>query len=164
MTVVNGVNVEELEGFRQLAAADADEARMSPRVIARWLGGDASRVDCGSAGVHLGGEGHLNPMQALLASLAACEVDVIATHAALMGLRIEELEVEATGWFDLRSYLGLEDAPGSGYDEVTYRARLRAPDATPEQIAHLHERCERSSPVGDSLVRPVPVKTEIESW
>ncbi len=162
--VVNGVNVHELQGFRQLAAADADEARMSPRVVARWLGGDASRVDCGSASVYLGGEGNLNPMQALLASLAACEVDVIATHAALIGLQIEELEVEATGSFDLRSYLGLDDAPGSGYDEVTYRARLLAPDATPEQIAHLHERCERSSPVGDTLARQVAVKTEIQSW
>ena len=164
MTIINGVDVDELEGFRKVAAADADEAQMTPRVIARWLGGDTSRVDCGSASVHLGGEGNLNPMQALLTSLAACEVDVIATHAALIGLRIEELEVEATGRFDLRSYLGLEDAPGSGYDEVTYRARLRAPDATPEQLAHLHGRCERSSPVGDTLVRPVPVKMEIESW
>lgn len=102
-------------------------------------------------------------MQALLASLAACEVDVIATHAALIGLRIEELEVEATGRFDLRSYLGLEDAPSSGYNEVTYRARLRAPDATPAQLAYLHQRCEHSSPVRDSLVRPVPVRTAIEA-
>ena len=72
-----------------------------------------------------GGEGNLNPMQALLASLAACEVDVIATHAAPIGVRIEGLGVEATGQFGLRSHLGVEDAPGRD-TEVTYRARVRA--------------------------------------
>lgn len=164
MTVINGVDVDELEGFKQLAAADAGHARWDPRVTARWQGGDASRVECGSATVELGGEGNLSPMEALLASLAACEVDVIATHAARVGLEIAELEVAATGRFDVRAYLGLEGTPGSGYDEITYRARLRAPQATPEQLAYLRERCERSSPVGDTLARSVPVEAEIEPW
>ena len=164
MTVVNGLDVDELEGFKKLVAEEVGQARMEPRVTARWLGGDASRVECGPVGVELGGEGNLNPMQALLASLAACEVDVIATHAALIGVHIEELEVEAAGHFDLRSYLGLEGGPGSGYDEITYRARVRAPDASPEQLAHLRERCERCSPVGDTLTRSVPVRTELQPW
>ncbi len=162
MTVINGLDVDELAGFKQLVASDAGHARQDPRVTARWLGGDASRVDCESATVQLGGDGNLNAMQALLASLAACEVDVIATHASLIGLEIAELEIEATGHFDLRSYLGLEGAPGPGYDEVTYRARLRAPNATLEQLAYLRERCERSSPVGDTLMRSVPVRLEME--
>ncbi len=161
MTVLNGVNADDVRAMRQDAAVDPQQARMSPRATARWVGGDASRVECGAGSVHLGGDGNLNPMEALLASLAACEVDVIATHAALLGLQIEELEVDATGRFDLRSYLGLEDAPGSGYEGITCRARLRAPGSTPAQLAYLRERCRRSSPVVDSLVRPVPVRTEI---
>lgn len=164
MTVINGVNVDELEGLRQLVAEDPGQARSAPRVTARWLGGDASRVECGSARVELGGEGNLNPMQALLASLAACEVDVIATHAALVGLYIEELELEAAGDFDLRCYLGFDDVPGSGFDEITYRVRLRAPAATPQQLAHLRERCEQSSPVGDTLARSVAVRMEGDLW
>ena len=164
MTVINGIDVDGLEGFKRLVAEESEQARQEPRVTARWLGGDASRVECGAVGVELGGEGRLNPMQALLASLAACEVDVIATHAALIGLEIEELELEATGHFDLRSYLGLDDAPGSGFEEVTYRARLRAPKASAGQLDHLRQRCERSSPVGDTLVRPVPVRMQVEAW
>lgn len=164
MTVINGLDIDELEGFKQLVAADASHARRDPRVTARWLGGDASRVECESVTIGLGGDGNLNAMQALLASLAACEVDVIATHAALIGLEIAELVIEATGHFDVRSYLALEGAPGPGYDEVTCRARLRAPDVTPEQLAYLRERCERSSPVGDTLVRSVAVKLQVETW
>lgn len=163
MTVINGLDVDELEGFKQLVSANPNEARQDQRLAARWLGGDASHIECGSATLELGGDGNLNAMQALLASLAACEIDVIATHAALTGLEIAGLEVEATGHFDMRSYLGLEGAPGPGYDEVTVRARLRAPDATPDQLDYLRRRCKRSSPVGDTLGRSVPVTLELES-
>jgi hypothetical protein len=38
--------------------------------------------------------------------------------------------------------------------------RISAPGATPEQIASLRERCERSSPVGDSMSRAIPLKLE----
>lgn len=164
MTVINGLDVDQLEGFKQLVTANPNEARQDERAAARWLGGDASHIECGSATVELGGDGNLNAMQALLAGLAACEIDVIATHAALAGLEIAGLEVEATGHFDMRSYLGLNGAPGPGYDGVTVRARLRAPDATPDQLDHLRKRCERSSPVGDTLVRSVPVTLELEAW
>jgi len=48
----------------------------------------------------------------------------------------------------------------AGYDEISYTVRLSAPDATPEQIAYLREKCERSSPVGDSLVRSIPLRLD----
>ncbi len=161
MTVLNGLDVVELKEFRQIVATDATQARRDPQVTARWVGGDASRVQCGSASLDLGGEGNLNAMQALLCALVACEVDVIATHAALVGVEIADLEVTASGRFDLRSYLGLDGAPGPGYEAVTCRARLDAPGATPEQLAYLRERCERSSPVADTLARMAPVEVEL---
>jgi uncharacterized OsmC-like protein len=36
-------------------------------------------------------------MRVLLASLAACDVDVVTTHATLLGLEIETLSVEVDG-------------------------------------------------------------------
>ena len=39
---------------------------------------------------------------------------------------------------------------------------LDAPDATPEQIAYLVERCEKSSPVGDTLARNVSMTLEFK--
>ena len=59
-------------------------------------------------------------MEAVLAArLAACDVDVVATNAALLGLDVERLTVEATGSFDLRSYLG--------FDGARARASTRSP-------------------------------------
>lgn len=84
-------------------------------------------------------------------------------NRVFLGLKIESLSVEASGHFNVQSYLDLEDAPGSGYDAVAYTVHLSVPGATPEQIAYLRERCEHSSPVGDSLARAIPLKLEFKA-
>ena len=111
----------------------------------------------------MGGDAELNPMQMLLASFAACDVDLIAMHASFLDLKIESLSVEAEGHFNVQSYLGLEDTPGSGYDGIAYTVHISARGAKPEQIDYLRERCERSSPVGDSLARPIELKLEFDA-
>ncbi len=96
----------------------------------------------------------------VLAALAACDVDLVAMHATMIGLEVNSLRVEASGHFNVQSYIGLEDKPGSGYDQISYKVILDAPDATPEQIEYLVERCEQSSPVGDTLERNVSMTLE----
>ncbi|HVD61513.1 MAG TPA: hypothetical protein VNC11_11630, partial [Gemmatimonadaceae bacterium] len=56
--------------------------------------------------------------------------------------------------------LDLPAASGSGYDAVSSIVRLSIPGATPEQVAYLKARCERSSPIGDSLSRAIPLRLE----
>jgi hypothetical protein len=80
--------------------------------------------------------------------------------ATMIGLEVNSLRVEASGHFNVQSYIGLEDKPGAGYDQISYKVVLDAPEATPEQIAYLTERCERSSPVGDTLARKVAMTLE----
>lgn len=163
ITEINGINVTKMLEFKAMVAHDPTKAERNPALVAHWVGGSRSRVTLKDKVVHIGGDDELNPMQMLLATLAACDVDVVAMHASLLGLKIESLSVEATGHFGAQSYLGLDGAPGSGYDAIAYTVRLSVPGATPEQIAHLRKRCERSSPVGDSLARAIPLKLEFEA-
>ncbi len=162
ISVVNGVDVTELLQFKDNVRLDTTKADRNPRVTAHWVGGSRSRVESKGRVVHLGGDDEFNAMQMLLATLAACDVDLISMHAAFLGLRVESLSVEATGHFNLQSYLGLDGAPGSGYDEVSYTVHLSVPGATPEQIDYLRARCERSSPVGDTLKRMIPLKVKFD--
>ena len=162
-TDVNGVNLTELLAFRDLVVQDSTRADRNPALIAHWVGGSRSRVEFKDKVVHIGGDDELNSMQMLLAALAACDVDLVAMHASLLGLKIESLSVEAEGHFNVQSYLGLDGAPGSGYDAIAYTVRLSAPGAKAEQVALLRSRCERSSPVGDSLTRAIPLKLEFEA-
>ena len=159
---INGVNVTEMLEFKNLCRQDPAKADRDPVVVAQWVGGSRSRVEFKDKVVHIGGDNELNSMQMLLATLAACDVDLVAMHASLLGLKIESLSVESKGHFNARAYLGLEGAPGSGYDAISYTVRLSVPGATPAQITHLRERCERSSPVGDSLAHQIPLKLEFE--
>jgi uncharacterized OsmC-like protein len=162
-TGINGVNVTELLAFKDKVAQDSTKADRNPTLIAHWVGGSRSRVEFKDKVVHIGGDDELNPMQMFLATLAACDVDLVAMHASFLGLKLESLTVEATGHFNVQSYLGLDNTPRSGYDAIAYTVRLSAPGVTPEQIALLRERCERSSPVGDSLTRAIPLKLEFEA-
>ncbi len=157
---INDVNVPELLEFKNTCAQHPEQADRNPALVAHWEGGSRARVEFNGMTLHLGGDGEFNAMQMLLATFAACDVDLIAMHASFLGLKIQSLSVAATGHFNVRSYLGLEGAPGSGYDSISYTVRISVPNATPEQITHLRERCESSSPVGDSLSRPIPLKLE----
>ena len=157
---INGVEVGELLRFKNICVQHPEKAERNPALVAHWEGGSRSRIEFKGMTVHLGGDDEFNPMQMFLATLAACDVDLIAMHASFLGLKIESLSVEATGHFNVRSYLGLDGMPGSGYDNISYTVRISVPDATPDQIAYLRERCERSSPVGDSMSRAIPLKME----
>ena len=160
VTEINGVNVAEMLEYKNHCKQDPTKAERNPALVAHWVGGSRSRVEFKNMVVYLGGDDELNPMQMFLATLAACDVDLIAMHASFLGLKIESLSVEVAGHFNVQAYLGLEGTASSGYDGISYTVRLSAPDATPEQIAHLRERCERSSPVGDSIARAIPLKLD----
>jgi len=161
--LINGVDVREVRSSREAAKAEPSRADRNPVVTAEWQGGDRSVVRSGDASIEVNAPGTFGPMKLLLASLVACEIDVVAMHAALTGVKIEHLSIEASGHFNVRSYLGLSGAPGSGYDRIDYTVRLRAPGVTEEQIAVLREALVRSSPVGDSLLRAVTMRATIEA-
>ena len=162
---VNGFDVTRLEKRQESLREDPPSGASMFHVAAHWVGHARSRVEdkAGEGVIHLGGKGELSPMDAVLAALAACDVHTIAMHAALLGLPIESLTIEARGRADMRAFLGLEDVRGSGYEEVAYTVRLQAPGATPEQIAKLKEVCEKASPVGDCLLQAIPLKLEFET-
>jgi uncharacterized OsmC-like protein len=151
-----------VRSLRKAVKDDSSRARRSPTVVAHWEGDSRARIEHDESVTRIGGDGDLNSMQALLAALCACQVDVIAVHAALLDIRIESLSVEATGPFDISSYIGIEDSPGPGFEHIDLRIRLRAPGVSEEQVAHLRRRCEESSPVGDSLRRSVPLHLQLE--
>ncbi len=161
--LINGVDVDRIQYLKEQAQKDPSATEREPKIIARWQGGSKTRIEFGDLSSEIGSDGNLNAMQTLLASLAACDIDLVATHAALIGVTIEELWIETSGRFNSRAYYGIEDPSGAGYKSIAYIIHLKAPKATAKQIEYLKERCERSSPVGDSLSKPIPLSLEIKT-
>jgi len=165
MTKLNGVDLEEARAYVATVVEDPSKADRDPAVIARWVGGDRTEVSfaSGVSGVlHVGGTGEPSAMKLVLAALTACDVDLVANRAALLGVEIEELSVAASGHFNVGRYFGLESPQGPGYQRIAYSVRLKARAATSEQLAELRRACERDSPVGDTLREGVTLSFEFE--
>lgn len=158
--MINGYDVAKLAAHLERARRNPEETERTPVATAHWVGQSEARVEGQGFTMHTGGDGQPSAMKALLGTLAACDVEVIAMHAALMGLQIERLTIEARGHFTVQRLYGMEDAPPSGYDRISYTVKLRVPGATPEQLAYLRRMVERASPVGASLSRAVPLELE----
>jgi len=159
--VLNGVDLAEHREYVEQVRKNPGVAERNPAIVAKWVGGTRSRVERQGVVVHMGGEGDPSAMWMFLASLAACDVEVVATHASLLGIEIEDLEVEAKGHFSIQRLLGL-DGPAPGYDRISYTVRLRGKGATPEKVARLRGICERGSPVGDSVGRAIPLELKVD--
>jgi uncharacterized OsmC-like protein len=165
MAELNGIDVDQLRGYVSKVAEDPARADRDPTVVARWVGNDESEVTMADGGpsVRIGGSDAPSAMRMVLMAMAACDVDLIANRASLMGVEIEDLSVEARGHFNVQRYLGLESPDGPGYERVTYTVRLRTRNATPQQLAELRRACEEASPVADTLQRKVDVNFDFEA-
>jgi len=163
MTQLNGMNADDLRDLVAKATADSTVVDRDPVVVARWLGGDDCEVTFPSGQpIRLGGD-QPSAMRMLLATLAACDVDLIATRATLLGIEVDSLTVEASGHFNVSRYLGVPTNIDPGYQRIAYTVRLRARGATADQLAQLREACEVASPVGDTLRRSVGLTMRFES-
>jgi uncharacterized OsmC-like protein len=85
-----------------------------------------------------------NPGDLLCAALAACEDGTIRMAAALLGVELEELEVEVTGDLDVRGTLGIAREVRVGFTELDCSIELKpAPGADARMVRRLVAMAER---------------------
>ena len=156
-----GLDMEVYNGFKEKVLEDRTNADRDKTAVARWVQGEETRVVLGDNEVTLGADDGLSSMEMLLTSFAGCDAAMVALHASFMGLKVKSVTVEVNGHYNVAAYLGIEDVPGAGYDRMSTKVYIDAPDATPEQLAYLKHICETGSPVGDSLTGPIPIDLEI---
>jgi uncharacterized OsmC-like protein len=166
MQIINGVDVGGYQEYIESCRLDPTRADRNPVVVARWVGGGRAEVTSSLGGppVYMGGPDDPSALGMVLRSLAACDIEIVATKAAVLGIEIEELSVEARGYANVGRYLGLESEAPPGYQKISYKIRLKTKiGATPEQVEALRRACLEGSPVGDTLQRPIPLELEFEA-
>lgn len=159
---LNGLDVVQLREYIDSVITEPRNADRHPEVLARWVGGTRAEVvsPAGGEPVYMGGDDDPSAMGMMLRALAACDVELIVTRATLMGLQIEELTIEASGYFNVARYLGVESPQPAGYQRAAYTVRLKAPGATPTQIAELRQALD-TSPAVETFVRACPVRADL---
>jgi uncharacterized OsmC-like protein len=99
-----------------------------------------------------------NPGDLLCAALAACEDGTIRMVAGLLGVELEELEVEVSGDLDVRGTLGIDPAVRVGFEELECSVTIRpAPGADPRAVGRLLAAAERFCVNLDSLTKGLRV-------
>ena len=101
-----------------------------------------------------------NAVELLLSALGACLSVGFVYNAAVQGIAIRMLAIELEGWIDLASFIGLPVLTPAGYGEIRVDCRINA-DASPEALAALAAKVIATSPVTDTLRRPIPIELTV---
>ncbi|QVK17551.1 OsmC family protein [Mycoplasmatota bacterium] len=92
----------------------------------------------------------MNPVEALLCSLGACQTIVAGAFAGQFGINLEEFWVELEGDLDTDGFLGLNDQVRKGFQKIRFNMHIKS-DASEEKVQEFVEFIEKTCPVGDSL-------------
>src|SRR2546423_15413922 len=95
----------------------------------------------------------------LLGALAACAQLTCQLVATAMGIPFEHIAVDVEGQMDLSGTLGISKDVPVGFQDIHARFDIRAPQATPVQLAALKEKTEQYCVVMQTLLNPPPIKT-----
>ena len=97
----------------------------------------------------------------LLGALAACAQLTCQLVATAMKIPFEQIRVEIEGEMDLSGTLGISKEAPVGFHDIHARFDIKAPDATPDQLAALKEKTEQYCVVMQTLMNPPQIRT---SW
>jgi uncharacterized OsmC-like protein len=96
-----------------------------------------------------------NPVEQLLGALGSCLAIGYTANASVWGIQIEDLRIVLEGHIDLPVFLGLHEGH-AGYSDVAIKVYLKA-DASQETLAELHQQVLKTSPVGQTIEKAIPL-------
>lgn len=98
----------------------------------------------------------------LLGALAACAQITCQMVAAATGIEARSIETVVEGELDLAGTLGIDRTVPVGFDRISLRFSVDAPDASDEQLETLLERTEQYCVVLQTLRSAPPVTSVLE--
>ncbi len=166
-TRLNDVNIEAFGALVGAIQEDPSTADTVWKAEVAWKGGFASEARVrefapipSDEPAGLGGTDTApNPVEQLLGALGNCLAVGYAANATVAGIELTDLRIELEGDIDLTSFLGLGEGH-AGYDSIRVKVHLES-DADSSAVDELHRSVLGSSPVGHTLLSPIPVDIEL---
>ena len=176
--IINGVNVIAVEELIKNVEADPELAKCRFHIKNNWntCGQNQSKVKSFFAAkqeiehkteftlssdeppILAGDDKWANPVEHLLNALAGCLTTSLIYHAAIRGIKIEELESELEGDLDIRGFLGITDEVRKGYQNIRVNFKVKTDPENIEKLKALSEL----SPVFDVTSKGTNVQVNIE--
>ncbi|WP_189014561.1 OsmC family protein [Paenibacillus marchantiophytorum] len=98
----------------------------------------------------------MNPVEALLGSLGACQSIVARVYAKKFDINLEDFRVEIEGDLDLDGFFKKSDVR-PGYSDIRYTFHIKT-DAPKERVEEFVKFLEETCPVGDTIANLVNLK------
>lgn len=98
----------------------------------------------------------MNPVEALLGSLGACQSIVARVYAKKFNINLEDFRVEVEGDLDLDGFFKKADVR-PGYSDIRYTFYIKT-DAPRERVEEFVKFLEETCPVGDTIANLVNLK------
>lgn len=176
--IINGVDVGTVESTVNAIQETPDLAKSKFRARNKWISGGHNRshinhyygagqehsrskpfvLDADEPPILAGEDMGANPVEYLLHALAACMTTTMVYHAAIRGIRLDEVESNLEGDIDLRGFLGLSDDVRRGYQEIRVNFKVKTDAENVERL----KAFSRLSPVYDVVSNGTRVKVQIE--
>ncbi len=165
--MINGIDESAIRALASAVQGDPEHGRVQYSAVTEWRDGAHSTSAVRGFTVpadepaSLGGTDLApNAVELVLAALGACLTVGITYSAALKGIEIHSLSIETRGKIDLARFLGLPVETPAGYTGIRVEIRIDA-DAPPDAVAALAAGVIATSPVTDTLRRPIPVELTV---
>jgi uncharacterized OsmC-like protein len=101
-----------------------------------------------------------NPQELLMAAFNACILVGYVANAAVMGVTLENVEIETQGELNLRGFLGIDANVKPGYDSIRYTVRLTG-NGTRQQYQAIHDQVIKTSPNYFNVAQPIRVEATL---
>ena len=108
--------------------------------------------------IHAGLDKDPTPVEHLLNALAGCLTTTLVYHAAVRGIKVEELESELEGDLDIRGFLGISNEVRRGYQNIRVNFKVKTDAENIEKLKALS----KLSPVFDITSNGTNVQVDIE--
>ena len=179
--IVNGVNVSKLFETVGVIKEKPDIAKFNFKAKGKWINGGHNRTTINEfygacqnfkrsqsfvfekdePPVLLGEDHGANPVEYVFAALDGCLTTSLIYHAAVQGIKIDEVETSFSGDLDLHGFLGLDENVRKGYEKIKVVFKIKA-DAPKEKLQELVQLAQKRSPVFDIVSNPTPVEVSLQ--
>lgn len=176
--IVNGVDAQAVADAVNMFTDKPELAKFKFRLHNKWIDGGHNHstvgkffgankenehtgkleLDADEPPLLAGTDKGANPVEHLLNALAACLTTTLVYHAAVRGIKIDELESELIGNIDLRGFLGITNEVRNGYEDITVNFKVKTDEKNIDKLKALS----KLSPVFDVTTHGTNVNVNIE--
>ncbi|MCI0581267.1 MAG: OsmC family protein [Chloroflexi bacterium] len=168
-TKINGLDIAATRAAIATVGAQPGSSKAPKKSRVRWLSGLKFKAAIRNhefivdEPAHLAGEDESpNSMEYVLGAYGACLATGVVLNASQRGIAIHNLEVAVSSTQDnVFTFLGLGSEGHPGFDEIVAKLYVQA-DADEATLQEIWEHTIKTSPVHNTLARPVTIRAEMD--